>query len=285
MESSMSIHLSKRLETICLMVTPGNRVLDVGTDHAHVPIRLLQDGICERALGFDVADGPLEIAKTNLELAGLTDRCEIRKSDGLTKYQKGEADTLIIAGMGGMLLRSLLERDIDKVLDFRELILSPHREPWQVREFLYQENIGIRRECQVEEDGKFYPVIRAVPGEQMVCPDWEQLSQRLQGTDLAGEAAANRERVLPLLQDQNFRRYAETTYGPALLADYFAGGADALDRYLMQTLAKDIGVYESLLQKEAQSSHAGNRMEELRGEIGMVQALVFLHHELVSKER
>ena len=248
----MSIHLSKRLETICSLVTPGNRAVDVGTDHAHVPIRLLQDGICERAYGYDVADGPLEIAKTNLELAGLSDQCEIRKSDGLEKYKKGEADTLVIAGMGGMLLRSLLEKDIDKVLDFKEIIVSPHRESWQVREFLYEEGIGIR----TERFGS------------------------LQGKDLDEKDASNREKVLPLLADANFRLYAETTYGPVLLRDYFTIGEKTLDRYLMQVLSKDIGVYEALLQKEPESSHAGSRMEELRGEIGMVQALVFLHHEL-----
>lgn len=276
----MSIHLSKRLETICSLVTPGNRAVDVGTDHAHVPIRLLQDGICERAYGYDVADGPLEIAKTNLELAGLSDQCEIRKSDGLEKYKKGEADTLIIAGMGGMLLRSLLEKDIDKVLDFKEIIVSPHRESWQVREFLYEEGIGIRTERFVEEDGKFYPVIRAVPGEETIRPNWEALAGSLQGKDLDEKDASNREKVLPLLADANFRLYAETTYGPVLLQDYFTIGEKTLDRYLMQVLSKDIGVYEALLQKEPESSHAGSRMEELRGEIGMVQALVFLHHEL-----
>lgn len=276
----MSIHLSKRLETICSLVTTGNRVVDVGCDHAHVPIRLLQDGICERAYGYDVAEGPLGIARTNLELSGLLEKCELRKSDGLEKYKKGEADTLIIAGMGGMLLRSLLEKDIDKVLDFKEIIVSPHREPWQVREFLYEEGIGIRTERLVEEDGKFYPVIRALPGKAAIRPDWEVLSESLREKELRGEEAGNREKVLPLLADQNFRLYAETTYGPALLRDYFTVGEKTLDRYLMQVLSKDIGVYEALLQKEQESSHAGSRMEELRGEIGMVQALVFLHHVL-----
>ena len=79
----MSIHLSKRLETICSLVTPGNRAVDVGTDHAHVPIRLLQDGICERAYGYDVADGRLEIGETNRELAGRSDEWGVRERDGL----------------------------------------------------------------------------------------------------------------------------------------------------------------------------------------------------------
>ena len=149
-----------------------------------------------------------------------------------------------------------------------------------MREFLYEEGIGIRTERFVEEDGKFYPVIRAVPGEETIRPDWEALAGSLQGKDLDEKDASNREKVLPLLADANFRLYAETTYGPVLLRDYFTIGEKTLDRYLMQVLSKDIGVYEALLQKEPESSHAGSRMEELRGEIGMVQALVFLHHVL-----
>lgn len=278
----MSIHLSRRLETICSLVTTGSTVVDVGCDHAHVPIRLLQDNICKKAYGFDVADGPLEIAKTNVELAGLSDRCEIRKSDGLEKYRKGEADTLIIAGMGGMLIRSLLEKNLDKAEDFRELILGPHREPWQVREFLYQEGFGIFEERLVEEEGKYYPIIKVAPGRDTVRPDWDDLMKCLAGMELAGQDAANRDQVLQLLPDRNFRLYAETTFGPVLLDRYFSGKEETMDSFLLQLLSRKLSVYQSLAEKEEKSAASESRRNELRGEIGMLQTLVFLHHSLLK---
>ena len=115
------INLSKRLQTI---VTPGSRICDVGCDHAYLDIRLLQQETIPSALAMDVAPGPLSIAQQNLMLTGLSDRCETRLSDGLAGYKKGEAGTLVIAGMGGRLMASILSADPDKTESFRELILS-----------------------------------------------------------------------------------------------------------------------------------------------------------------
>ena len=134
--------LSKRLQAICDMVTPGVRICDVGCDHAYADIRLLQEGKIPYALAMDVADGPLASARSNLELTELTERCDIRKSDGLAAYQAGEADCMICAGMGGILMRTLLEAEPEKALSFRELILSPQSEIYLVREWL------IANDCQ-----------------------------------------------------------------------------------------------------------------------------------------
>ena len=113
-KSIQSVGLSKRLECIVELAGRGDTLCDVGCDHAHVPIRLLQEGRFCRAIGMDVIDGPLGKAKGNLELYGLDDKVELRLSDGLDAFQKGEADTLVITGMGGTLMREILMRELGK---------------------------------------------------------------------------------------------------------------------------------------------------------------------------
>ena len=105
---------SKRLTAIAEMVNaagPGERknktgycLCDVGTDHAHIPIRLLMDGVIDRAIAMDVIEGPLEKARGNIELYGVCDKVILRISDGLDSYRPGEAQGLVIAGMGGRIM-------------------------------------------------------------------------------------------------------------------------------------------------------------------------------------
>ena len=111
------VKLSKRLTAIADMVnTEGLEdtekeaycLCDVGTDHAHIPIRLLMDGRIDRSIAMDVIEGPLEKARGNLELYNMTDRVELRLSDGLDAYREGEAQGLVIAGMGGRIMSRIL---------------------------------------------------------------------------------------------------------------------------------------------------------------------------------
>ena len=172
--------LSKRLQTICDLVTPGVCICDVGCDHAYVDIRLLQEEKISSALAMDVADGPLATAKSNLELTGLSDRCEVRKSDGLAAYEPGEADCMICAGMGGILMRSLLEAEPEKVLSFRELLLSPQSEIHLVREWLFRNGCRIADERFLEEDGKYYTVMK------IICPPVQKGQMEETGKEQSG---------------------------------------------------------------------------------------------------
>lgn len=160
------IKLSKRLQTICDLVPSNVRICDVGCDHAYVDIRLLQEGRITGALAMDVADGPLATAKANLELTELYDtgRCELRKSNGLAAYEPGEADVMICAGMGGILMESLLEAEPEKAASFRELLLSPQSEIHLVRDWLLRNGFLITEESFLEDEGKYYTVMRCVPG-------------------------------------------------------------------------------------------------------------------------
>ena len=117
------------------MVTAGNVVCDVGCDHGFVPIYLVQQGISPRVLAMDLREGPLRAAREHVAVYGLESRIETRLSDGLHNYEKGEADTLVCAGMGGGLMMRILAKDREKTASFRELVLQPQSEIEKFRRF------------------------------------------------------------------------------------------------------------------------------------------------------
>lgn len=157
--------LSKRLQTVADMVTRGNRVCDVGCDHGYVSIYLAEQGISPGVLAMDVRKGPLNAARKHVAEQNLEDIIETRLSDGLHNYNIGEAQSLVCAGMGGRLMQRILEEDKDKTASFRELILQPQSEMEQFRCFLRENDYCIQDEEILEEDGKFYQVIRSVPAQ------------------------------------------------------------------------------------------------------------------------
>ncbi len=160
------IHLSKRLAAVVGMVTPGSRPADVGCDHGHIPIYLVQSRKAAHVLAMDINEGPLDRARENIKAYGLTGQITTRLSDGLEAYIPGEADSLIIAGMGGILICDILAAAGRKKIlgDFSELILSPHSDVALVRRRLHDLNYRIDRENMVLDSGKYYTIIHAVPG-------------------------------------------------------------------------------------------------------------------------
>ncbi|MCM1088720.1 MAG: class I SAM-dependent methyltransferase [Muribaculaceae bacterium] len=164
------IVLSQRLKAAAGLVTRGNRVCDVGCDHGFVPIYLILEGISPRALALDVREGPLEQAREHIKAYRLEAYIETRLSDGLCAYRCGEADSFLCAGMGGRLMQRILETDKDKTDSFRELILQPQSEIEQFRRFLRGQGYLLVEENMIEEDGKFYPMMKAVKGKKKSLP-------------------------------------------------------------------------------------------------------------------
>ena len=103
------MQLSIRMQAVADMVTPGGRIADIGTDHGYVPIYLVEQNKTDHAIAMDVRKGPLARAGENIVRFGCSDRIETRLSDGLAMLKPGEADTVIIAGMGGLLTIRILE--------------------------------------------------------------------------------------------------------------------------------------------------------------------------------
>lgn len=155
------IKLSKRLQMLADMVTEGNRVADVGCDHGFLPIYLVQRGRIPGALAMDVREGPLESAREHIAAYGLGEYINVRLSDGLKAYSKGEAGTIVCAGMGGRLMERILTESLDKARAAQELILQPQSELQEFRRFLREAGFAIREEDAVLEDGKYYFAMKA----------------------------------------------------------------------------------------------------------------------------
>lgn len=156
------MQISKRLEAVADMVTSGCRIVDVGTDHGYIPIFLTEAGVITHAIAGDVNRGPLQKAVEHIQQYGLEDRIETRLSDGLLAVQPGEADSIIIAGMGGPLTVRILKDGREVAESCQELILQPQSDIRQVRSYLEENGWSIVREEIIFEDGKFYPMMRAV---------------------------------------------------------------------------------------------------------------------------
>ena len=160
------IILSNRMQALTDMVTPGTVITDVGCDHGFVSVYLVQRGLSPRVIAMDVRSGPLERAREHIREYGLQDRIETRLSDGLHGLKTGEANGMICAGMGGPLMEKILTEGREQAQGFAELILQPQSEIGKVRRFLNEHRLQIIEENMVEEDGKFYPMMKVIHGEK-----------------------------------------------------------------------------------------------------------------------
>ena len=151
--------VDNRLRKIAGMVREGATVADIGTDHAYLPVFLVKRGIISKAFACDVVDGPLENARLNIEKSGVLG-ITVRKGDGLNAVKPFEADTFIIAGMGGDLIARILS-DAPWIKDEKyELILQPMTAVEDLREYLLKNGFEITVEQAVKSQGRIYTVMK-----------------------------------------------------------------------------------------------------------------------------
>jgi len=151
--------LSKRLQAIAGMVAYKSLV-DVGCDHALLPIHLLQEAIIDKAIATDISAPSLEKGKQNAIALGLGSQLNFVLSNGLQDVDCDGFDVCVIAGMGGGTIISILD---GVSFDFKQVILSPQRDVADVRRFLHQKGFGIVDEMLLVENRKFYNIIDARP--------------------------------------------------------------------------------------------------------------------------
>lgn len=226
------IVLSDRMQAVASFVTAGSRVCDVGCDHAFIPIYLVQQGISPGVIAMDIGEGPLGQAREHIAAYGLEEYIQTRLSDGLSAYEAGEADTLICAGMGGKLMMRILTGNPEKADSFQESVFQPQSEIQQFRACLRMQGYLITAENMIEDDGKFYPVIRAVKTGKAIFSG--------QDSDTGDKSLTSKES-----RELLWRRQMEDKYGPILLRE----GHPVLYRYLERE-ARICG--EVLAQLEAQ---------------------------------
>ncbi len=153
------MELSPRLLKIASLIPKGAAVADVGTDHGYVPLYLFENNIISRAVAMDVNPMPLKRAEDNICSAGFGGSCDFRLSDGLEALRQGECDSIVIAGMGGILMIDIISASLDKIDDNTRLFLQPMIAPIELREYLFKNGFVIDNEYVVREENKFYNII------------------------------------------------------------------------------------------------------------------------------
>lgn len=216
------------------MVTPGNILADVGTDHGYVPISLVQRKKIPKAIAMDVNKGPLQRAQEHIQEFQLEDYIETRLSDGVAKLKVGEADTILIAGMGGELVIHILTEGKEVCRSAKELVLQPQSELEKVRKFLRDNQYKIIDEDMVIEDGKYYPMLKVIPVEEDAF--WDTIP----------------EEAIPVCYK----------YGPLLLKN----GNPSLRKFLVKQ-HKQLTKILKELEKQPESDAINNRKKEVLDEI------------------
>lgn len=169
------IQISKRLQAVASFVREGKVLADVGCDHGYIPIYLLQKRRIEKAIAMDINQGPLMRAQEHIQEWGLENYIDSRLSDGVCALKPDEAESVVIAGMGGPLMEKILTEGESVLHTVKELVLQPQSEIGHFRKFLSRNGYCITDEEMIYEDGKYYPVMRVIHGKMEYQTEAEYL--------------------------------------------------------------------------------------------------------------
>lgn len=262
--------ISQRLKLIASYVPEGSVVADIGTDHAYMPIYLIQNKLASRVIAMDVRRGPLEKAVNNISAAGASDSIEVRLSDGLSALEPGEASVITISGMGGKLMERILTAGKDKISSDTGLIFSPQSEIAHFREYLINEGFITDDEKMLKEDGKYYVVIICHYGNASdakndsmydVCIGNGCTDDGCTDDGCTDDGRGDYECVY----SKEIIRYANLKYGRKLIA--------CRDETLHEFAKGELSVYTKLKNKlqASPSANAGQRMEQIDKQIQAIQ--------------
>lgn len=165
------MRLKDRLLSVARMVPPSKCVADVGADHGRLPVWLVKNDIVERAIVTDISAASLKKAEALIKEYGLEDKIETRVGDGLSVIHPGEVDTVVMAGMGGLLIRDILSRAPQVAASVETFVLQPMKGQSLLRRWLVDNGYMMVDESLARENGKFYEVIVARHGRQYIPED------------------------------------------------------------------------------------------------------------------
>ncbi|MEA5003696.1 MAG: class I SAM-dependent methyltransferase [Christensenella sp.] len=161
----MEDKLSRRMRAIVDKIDHVHIAADIGCDHGLVGEALIKETRADKIIAGDISEKSLQ--KT-IDLACgncWKDRLDARNGNGLSVLVKGEADVIILAGMGGFLVRSILENDLEIAHSAKKIICMPHGNEYELRVFLYENNFLIADEELVQEENHYYQLMEVVSGE------------------------------------------------------------------------------------------------------------------------
>jgi tRNA (adenine22-N1)-methyltransferase len=174
------MRLSDRLHAIVNLVPKNSIVADIGTDHGYIPLYLIENEISKMVIASDISEGSLKKTISYINKLNLSNKIIPRLGDGLDIIKPFEVDTVIIAGMGGLLIKDILSKDINLTDSITNFVLQPMVAAKELREYLYQNNFVIIDEDLVKEDDKYYEIIFAKKGKALVEKEiYYEISKKL----------------------------------------------------------------------------------------------------------
>lgn len=169
-----------RIEKIISYIQHADTVADIGCDHGYAALGLIEQGRAKNVIACDISGPSLKKAAQLAKEHRITDRMEMCLGDGLQVLEPGEADTIIIAGMGGMRICSILEQGRNVAEQAKLLVLSPNRNEYDLRKYLCERGFSAVEEGLAHEHGRYYQIICAVPsGETRPQEDWDNYFGKL----------------------------------------------------------------------------------------------------------
>lgn len=148
-----------RIEALASLVDKDASVLDIGTDHAYLPIYLYKNNITKNVVGSDISSQVLKYAKNNLKKFALEDKIKLILSDGFKNIQE-KYDIAVISGVGTKTIEKILDSDIVP----NKLIISSHKNVPDLREFMQKINYKIKKEIVIIEKNIYYNIIKYEKG-------------------------------------------------------------------------------------------------------------------------
>lgn len=155
------ISIDKRLETCAMMVKGNGIVCDIGTDHAYLPVYLIENKICKKAIAADVSEGPLKFALSTVSRYRMDSDISLVRSDGIENIDLHGVSDIVIAGMGGETIAHILENEKSRSCKMN-FVLQPMSKAGYLRRWLYKNGFEITEEKAVVDDRFIYTVINAV---------------------------------------------------------------------------------------------------------------------------
>lgn len=191
-----------RIEILASLVDKDAKVLDIGTDHAYLPIYLYQENITKFVTGSDISENALKYAKKNLKRYNLEDKINLIVSDGF-KNIKEDYDTVVISGMGTETIKKILdEKRPDK------LILSSHKNVDELRRYMVSIDYKIDKEIVIKENNIYYDIIKYVKGREKLSK-LDILIGKSNNLEYIAYLRKKYERLYEVSKDKKYLEYLE----------------------------------------------------------------------------